>query len=579
VCRAFVTVAVVLALAVVAAAQEDGSGGSTIQVFPPPKPKPPAPPPTPPAPPPSVNQPPPPDGGAPPSQAATPPPTDGGTAPPAKATPPPAKATPPPANAPPPDGGMTEVKVPAGTSINEVKPPGAITDTRAGMGQVITEIKIVDNTKTDRNTVEYLAHVRVGEILTPELVEQVRQNLLSVGLFKDVGISWEPASGAGVRLVISAKDKLSWIVAPIFQYTSGSSPNYGGGIAYANSNAFGANKKFLAFADYTTTEKMLLLVWLDPQIRNTPFYYRVDGIVRGDLVREYAAGYTNSPRIERETHLDTFGAAALLGVNFARKWHLDLRLKIFYDYVHDPVCYNTTNKDQSGTPDVVADQGGSCVQPSPSSWDNTWTVDFGYDGRSKVFGVLHGLKVHFAYQYGPTWMGDATTYHLFTLDGMYAWRFFKEHNLLLKLGADVFLDPPLKQEVETGGINMRGFLFRQYRGDTDVRLTLEYILPLFELRGLATRLAAFYDTNLTWFRSLPPQTTPTSRFVVRDNGYRAFLPDTPSGVVRDSWHNGVGLGLRFFLKGVVLPLIGLDVAYGFESTDVQVYLSLGSTID
>jgi len=472
-----------------------------------------------------------------------------------------------------PANGVTEVKVPAGTSVNDVKNP------LAGVGQVITEIKIVDNTKTDKNTVEYLAHVKVGELLTPELIDQVRQNLLSVGLFKDVLIWSEPAPGAGVRLVISAKDKLSWIVAPIFQYVSGSSPNYGGGIAYAESNAFGKNKKFLAYADYTTTEKMLLLVWLDPQIRNTPFYYRVDGLVRGDLVREYAAGHANSPRIERETNLDTFGLAGLVGVTFARKWHLDLRLKLYYDNVHDPVCYNTTSKDRSGTPDVVAEQGGTCVQPSNSGWDNTLTVDFGYDGRSKVYGVLKGLKVHFAYQYGPTWLGDKANYHLFSLDGMYAWRFFKEHNLLLKLGADVFVDPPLKQEVETGGVNMRGFLFRQYRGDTDLRLTLEYILPLFEIKGLAIRLAGFYDTNLTWFRFIPPQDGPLARFIVRDHGFRDFLPDTPSGVVRDSWHNGVGLGLRFFLKGVVLPLVGVDVAYGFESTDVQVYLSIGSAID
>jgi outer membrane protein assembly factor BamA len=562
--RALVFACAVCALVAPAAAQQQGEDdpkSSTIEEFPPrPKPAPT----------------PPPDAGTPPSDAATPPPVKATkTTPPptTTATPPPAPPTPPPSTAPAPTP-------PVGSTINVGKSPGAITDTRAGIGQVITEIQIKDNTKTDKNTVEYLANVKVGQTLTPELIDLVRQNLLSVGLFKDVYVYFEPATGGfGVRLIISAKDKMSWIIAPIFQYVSGSSPNYGGGLAYAESNAFGKNKKFLVYADYTTTEKMLLVVWLDPMIRNSPFYYRVDGIVRGDLIREYAAGYTNSPRISRETNLDTYGFAGLFGVNFARKWHLDLRFKFYYDNVHDPVCYNTTNKDQSGTPDVVANQGGTCLQPGNSGWDNTMTVDFGYDGRSKVYGVLKGLKVHFAYQYGPTWMGDKASYHLFSLDGMYAWRFFKEHNLLLKMGTDAFIDPPLKQEVETGGVNMRGFLFRQYRGDTDVRLTLEYILPLFEVWGLATRLAAFYDTNLTWFRSIPPQDSPLARFVVRDHGFRDFLPDTPSGVVRDSWHNGVGLGLRFFLKGVVLPLVGVDVAYGFESTDVQVYLSIGSTID
>jgi hypothetical protein len=496
--------------------------------------------------------------------------------PPQKPAPPPKPPAPPPP-APPP--------APGESSMKEVAPGAApsFADAREGIGQPIVELKIIDNTKTDRNTIEYLANVKLGDPLTPDLIEKVRQNLLSTGLFKDVLVYFEPSSaGFGVRLVISAKDKMSWIIAPIFAYQTGNSPNYGGGIAYAESNAFGQNKKFLVYGDYTTTERMLLLVWLDPQIRNTPFYYRVDALARGDLVREYAAGYTGAPRVERETHLDTYGGAALLGVNFARRFHVDLRLKLYYDVVHDPTCYNTLNRDQSGTPDVVAEQGGTCQAPSGSGWDNTITVDLGYDGRSKVYGVLSGLKIHFAYQYAPTWLGDPSAYHLFTLDGMYAWRFFKEHNLVLKLGSDLFVDPSFKQEVETGGTNMRGFIFRQYRGDTDVRATLEYYLPLFEFWSIATRLVAFYDSNLTWFRSLPPPNAisgPLGRLVVRDHGFRDFLPDTPSGVVRDSWHNGIGGGVRFFLKGVVLPLVGVDVGYGFESRDVQVYLALGSTID
>ena len=67
--------------------------------------------------------------------------------------------------------------------------------------------------------------------------------------------------------------------------------------------------------------------------------------------------------------------------------------------------------------------------------------------------------------------------------------------------------------------------------------------------------------------------------VANDHAFRSFLPDTPSGVVRDSWHNGIGAGLRMYLKGVVLPLLGVDVAYGFESEAVRVYLSIGSVID
>ncbi len=505
--------------------------------------------------------------------------------------PPPDMAQPPP---PPPPRDLGAPPTPADLAV-EPKPPAATVDggttgniktlavppgTDAhNLGDVITDVKIVDNTRTDSETVRYIAGVKVGDTLTAELVTLVTERLLTVGLFKDVNVAWEdavPGSRGGVRLIISARDKLSWIIAPIFHYAPG---DYGGGLAYANSNVFGGNKKFLVIGQYTTAQSFLFLAFLDPNIRNTRFYYRVDALLRRDDIWEYGAGHIANPRIERQTNVDTFGVAALGGVNFTRHFHIDLRLKIYYDNVESARCYNTTTSDGSGTPDVVADQGGTCVRPSNSGWDNTLTAHVGYDGRSNVYGVLHGLLVDANYQYGASWLGTRQDYHLLSLAGSYAWRFFKEHNLLLKLGADVFFDPPFKMEVETGGALMRGLVFRQFRGDTDVRATLEYILPLFTVYGLSVRMIGFYDTNLTWFRSLPDQTSPMARFVTRGSAWRDFLPDTPSGVVRDSWHNGLGGGLRFYLRGVILPLLGVDFAYGLEGNEFQWYLSIGSTLD
>lgn len=472
------------------------------------------------------------------------------------------------------------IDVPAGKTMDQIElPKGTLTSDVKGIGEVVTDLKVVDNTRTDNETVLYIAGIKIGDILTQGLIDQARERLLTVGLFKEVDVKWEaafPGLNAGVRVVLHAKDKLSWIIAPIFHYSPG---DYGGGLAYANSNVFGRNKKFLVIGQYTTAQKLLFLAFLDPQIRNTRFYYRVDLLARRDSIWEYAAGHIGNPRIERTTDVDTFGLAGLFGVNFTRHFRLDMRLKIYYDNVQHSTCYNTTNVDGSGTPDVVAYQGGYCIQPSSSSWDNTLTFNLAYDGRSNVYGVLNGLLVNAIYQYGASWLGTRNDYHLLTINGSYAWRFFKEHNLILKLGSDIFFDPPFKMEVETGGPLMRGLVYRQFRGDTDARATLEYILPLFTVYGVSMRLIAFYDTNLTWFRSLPDQTSPLARFVVRQRAFRDFLPDTPSGVVRDSWHNGIGGGVRFFLRGVILPLLGVDFAYGIEGNEFQWYLSIGSTLD
>jgi len=472
-----------------------------------------------------------------------------------------------------------EIPVPNGQSVDTVKVPGAETQTSAGLGEPIVEIKIVDNTKTDTVTVEYISGAKLGEILTTEYVEKIRLNLMSSDLFKDVLVYWEPNAvgklGNGVRLVISAKDKLSWIIAPLFFY---SDRNIGGGLAYGNANVLGHNKKFLALAQYATSEKMIFLAFLDPQIHDSRFYYRVDFLLRRDNIVEYAAGHIGNPALERATDVDTVGGAALIGVNFTRRFHLDLRFKLYYDRVNPSECYNTTNRDGSGTPDVVAQQG-QCRQPSSSGWDNTLTTNIAYDGRAKVMGVQSGLLLQASWQYGASWLGTRWDYHLVSAYGLYAWRFFKQHNLLLKAGFDVYFDPPFKQEVEAGGAQMRGFLYRQFRGDTDVRLTAEYIVPLFTIKGFSLRAVGFYDTNLTWFRDLPAQNGQLARFVAHGNGFRDYLPDTPSGLVRDSWHNGIGAGLRMYLSGVVLPLVGVDFAYGLESQSFQFYLALGGALD
>ena len=485
--------------------------------------------------------------------------------------------------APPPgEGGIRTVEVPPGQKLEDVVPPTMITSNTRGIGEKIVELKILDNTRTLSNTVEYVSGLKIGIILTEQLIEAARLRLYSTGLFKDVSITWEPPSprnaGLGVRVVVRAIDKFPWVVAPIFSYQQ---RNFGGGAAFAHNNLLGRGIKLLLYADYTTAEKMFLGVWLDPSINNSAFYYRVDVILRRDNIVEYARGRLNDPRVSRATNLDTVGAGVQFGVNIARRFHIDIRLKLYYDWVRTPECFNTTNVDFSGTPDVVAAQGGYCRAPSSSGWDNTITTSMGWDGRSKVNGVQKGLQVTLSWQYGATWLGDNWNYHLITLNAVYAFKFFKEHNLILRAGGDLDFDPPFKQEVEVGSLDytLRGSIYRQFRGDTSVRATAEYIAPLFWIKGLSVRAIGFFDTNLTWFRNLPAQESANARLVTYGNGFRNYLPDTASGVARDSWNNGVGAGIRMYLRGVILPLVGFDVAYGIEANSVRYYLSIGSVLD
>ncbi len=478
---------------------------------------------------------------------------------------------------------MKVIPVPVGKTVDDIKPPpGAIVSNVVGIGEPIVELKIIDNTRTQSNTIEYVSGLKIGQVVSDAMIDEARTRLYSTGLFKDISITWEAPSerhaGKGVRMVIRAKDKFPWVIAPIFSYQA---RNYGGGAAFAHNNVLGRGIKLLLYGDYTSAEKMLLAVWLDPSIGNSSFYYRIDAILRRDTIVEYARGNLGSPRLERSTDVDTVGIGAQIGVNIKRRFHIDIRLKIYYDWTRNPDCFNTTNPDFSGTPDVVAEQGGYCRAPSSSGWDNTITTSVGWDGRAKVNGVQKGLQATLSWQTGGTWLGDNWNYHLLNASVVYAFKFFKEHNLILRFGGDLQFNPPFKLEVEAGSIDytLRGSVYRQFRGDTSAHATLEYIAPLFSVLGLSVRAIGFYDTNLTWFRGLPEQTRPDSRLIRYENGFRNYLPDTPSGVVRESWNNGIGAGIRMYLRGVVLPLIGFDVAYGLEANTVRYYLAIGSVLD
>ncbi|MBA3499306.1 MAG: polymerase, partial [Deltaproteobacteria bacterium] len=57
---------------------------------------------------------------------------------------------------------------------------------------------------------------------------------------------------------------------------------------------------------------------------------------------------------------------------------------------------------------------------------------------------------------------------------------------------------------------------------------------------------------------------------------RNYLPNaTTHGLT--PLKNSVGIGTRFYLRQIVLPLLGLDVGYGLEARDVQIYLAIGLT--
>jgi hypothetical protein len=56
---------------------------------------------------------------------------------------------------------------------------------------------------------------------------------------------------------------------------------------------------------------------------------------------------------------------------------------------------------------------------------------------------------------------------------------------------------------------------------------------------------------------------------------RAYLQTQAPGT--GLWRNDVGAGPRVYIRAVVLPLLGFNIAYGIEGRSPELYFELGLT--
>src|SRR5882757_5914618 len=73
-------------------------------------------------------------------------------------------------------------------------------------GETITDVRVMDNQRTEEDTIRSIAGVKIGETLETDTMELVRERLNSSGLFADTNVWWEQFKD-GVRINIAVKDK------------------------------------------------------------------------------------------------------------------------------------------------------------------------------------------------------------------------------------------------------------------------------------------------------------------------------------------------------------------------------------
>jgi outer membrane protein insertion porin family len=447
----------------------------------------------------------------------------------------------------------------------------ALAAARAAGADTIRDIEVEGNTKTTTATVELIARIEVGDDWNPEMMTQIKRDLVSSGLFRDVDGFWEACGPtttpkcieAGVRVHLTVHDKHSWVIAPAFYNQP---TNTGGGIGFGENNLFGENQKLLLYGQVATGDSFFIGAWVLPSISGSRFYAQLDTYLKTSRVIEYrpAHDYVDNPTPVRQSRMNYLNAGVKLGVDLFWGLKLDTRLRgahVNYSKV-DAVTDDLT--EVSTDPGVDLDH---VPRPGKEGWDVSNEISLAIDRRADWYGVRTGYRYQTSIEYSVPQLGSDFHYYIYNLSLWKGVQVLERHNLTAQANINVGHHLPFQQEFTMGGTGLRGYLNDQFRGDLRVTANVEYSLPLFTVLGLSVRALGFLDSGYTtWVSSA-------------SNPERNYLPGSARGDngLLAPFKNSVGVGTRLYLRQIVIPLLGVDFGYGLEARDLQLYLAIGLT--
>jgi outer membrane protein assembly factor BamA len=435
------------------------------------------------------------------------------------------------------------------------------------VGEEITDVRVLGNSRTEESTIRSIAGVSIGDTMEIDTLDRVRDRLNTAGLFADVNVWWEQ-HGAGVRVNIAVKDKFPWAPVPT---ASWSANNKALGVVFVHGNLFGRGKQLLLGARLATVDSGIVAGYRDPSLFGTWLYWQIQGQFQRQDIPEYDP---NDPKASqgafRDTLLHSFGFEPQFGI----AWFRRLRTQVAWRL-------ESVSVEKSSDP-----TGAGAMLPvaSKSELVGIGRAGLQFDFRSREFAVMTGTAFGGSIDIAnPTFKSDITFWRV---GGGFEHgaRFFRAHNLIFSAGATFGHNLPFWMENTAGGPNLRGYLYQQFRGDSQISGKAEYHFPLFSIGSLDFRALGFYDVSAIWFRELSGQqldpinnpdyitrATPDARtFNVGMNGLsQGFNFD------RDI-HQDVGGGLRFFLRSVAVPLVGFDAGYGLDSRIWRFILIIGA---
>jgi outer membrane protein insertion porin family len=427
--------------------------------------------------------------------------------------------------------------------------------------QTIRAIEVEGNSKTTDDTVLLIARVQVGDRFDYNMLDRIRADLVNSGLFKAVEVNYAPTpEGNGMILVIKAEDKHSWIVAPTYYNQP---TNKGGGLGFGENNLFGENKKLLVYGQIATGDSFLVAGYIDPSIQGTRFHWQADLFFKRERSIEYLppADFLDEPVEARISKLDYLNLGVIGGVNLFRGASASVRLR------GAKVSFQDVALAEGIALGDITDDPAATEPPDPGAegYDVSAELRLEYDRRANWYGISHGERYRVYAGRALPFLGSDYDYWYGILGFQRARRYFDTHNLILNARLAYGQDLPFQQEFTSGGTAQRGYKNNQFRGDAQAALNIEYSLQALSIKGVSLRLLGFVDSSYTAF--LDTDASDVQRHYLPGHDRLGLAP----------FKNTVGVGTRIYVRQIVLPLLGLDLGYGLERGDFEIYLAIGLT--
>jgi outer membrane protein insertion porin family len=410
----------------------------------------------------------------------------------------------------------------------------------------IEGFEVRGKTKLKIRAFKYIANVDEGHYVRDRDRARMKKLLISSELFESADVHYEPTPTGGVTVVADLDDKHSWIIAPTVWFLAGQRSV---GVGYAENNLFGLNQKLLLYGQVGDRENLFFGVFLDENVRGTPLTLRFDLYAYDRVVTEFVnpPDDPTSREIGRTSTGRYIAGAILAGWNLAWWAIADLRLRAGY------VSYSNAR----------APDGTPLPDPAIDGRDVGLQARITLDRRIHDFGVSNGSYLQLQTHVSVPGL-DEYRYQWALLRAYRAFRLFEEHQLEFRTFLAWGRHLPVHDEWLLGGAtDLRGYAYDQFRGDTRAVGRVEYSVPIWKYKFFAFRALAFWDTGYLGYQFRNP------------DGTRDYLPTQANNAY---WfRNDVGAGFRVYVKRIVLPLVGFDLAYGIEGKAPEVYFQLGLT--